>query len=561
MKKELLVASKTLFVPVWKCKEESLVHFTINNSLIYEFWIPFRERNSLTQPDYYAPLDFTKYFSKDNKQKVTLELVSSSVDFNPPVSTPDETVLDFFTFDSNKIENNNFKKSAIENSDITFLKKELPKDSQNSSQKQNTNRPIIHFTPNTGWMNDPNGLVFYNGIYHLYFQYNPFNIKWQNMCWGHAESKDLLHWTQCKTVLYPDEQGTIFSGSGIVNKKALLGQKKDSLLFFYTAAGGAGNVLQSKGKLSTQRVAVSNDEGKTLQKLERGVIPTIEKENRDPKVFYHKQSHSYICVLWLEETTYCILRSADLENWKETQRFNFTGAWECPDLVELNCIDSNGNATEKKWLFWSADGFYLVGDFDGYTFTPTDKDFTKHKNAYCNKFAYAAQTYSNIKDRTVSIPWLRTKNEGCNYCGVMGLPREFSLLKTKNDNYTLVQKPIKEYLLQKKLYKEITSSNTVLDLDVQTYEIEIDSSEFNFTVGKTSIQYKSKKIFFNDEEINFPNINQSEKIHILIDREIVEVWNESCTSVLYKELPYSENNNRICFQTKEKLSANIYYKE
>lgn len=548
MKKELLITNKTLFIPVWKCKGESLVQFKINNSLIYEFWIPFREKDSSAQPDFYATLDFENFFSKCNKQKVTLEFVSSSVNFLPPVSTPDETVLDFFTFDSSKIKNNYLKKSEIENAEDTF-------------QKQNINRPAIHFTPNIGWMNDPNGLVFHNDIYHLYFQYNPFNTKWQNMCWGHAESKDLLHWTQKETVMFPDEHGTIFSGSGIVNTKGLLGQKKDSLLFFYTAAGGAGNVLQSKGKLSTQRVAVSNDDGRTLQKLERGVIPTIEKENRDPKVFYHEQSESYICVLWLEKNTYCILRSKDLENWKETQRFDFTDAWECPDLVELNCYDSSGNAIEKKWLFWSADGFYLVGDFDGFTFTPLNKDFTKHKNAYCNKFAYAAQTYSNTKDRTVSIPWFRTKNEGCNYCGVMGLPREFSLLKTKDNDYTLIQKPIKEYLLQKKVYKEITKANTEFSLDFSTYEIEIDSREFDISVGKNSIRYENEKIFFYDKEIKLNNINQSEKIHILIDNDILEIWNESCTSIFYEELPLLSNINNICFQTKENLSARIFYKE
>jgi len=552
MQKELFITSKTVFVPVWKCKQESLVHFKIDNSLVYEFWIPLREKKSSEQPDYYVPLDFTKYFSLSNKQKITMELVSSSVDCNSPVSIPDETTLDFFTFDSSKNENNNFKKSTGGNSEYI-------------SQKQNINRPTIHFTPNTGWMNDPNGLVFYNGIYHMYFQYNPFNTKWQNMCWGHATSKDLLHWTQCKTVLYPDKHGMIFSGSGIVNDKALLGQKKDSLLFFYTAAGGFGNVLQSKGKLSTQRVAASNDEGKTLEKVECGVIPTIKKENRDPKVFYHEKSQSYICVLWLEETTYCILRSDDLENWKETQRFNFTGAWECPDLVELNCVDENECYVEKKWLFWSADGFYLVGDFDGFTFTPANKDFSKHKNAYCNKLAYAAQTYSNTKGRNVSIPWLRTKNEGCNYCGTMGLPREFSLVKTNDNEYSLVQKPVREYLMQKKLCKEIAGEKLEFDLRKKCFEIEIYSEKFNLQIEKMKIDYTENKLFIDNEEIAFDMTRSKKIIHVFVDKNIIEVWNEKCTSIVYKEITDSSINNssnlNISITSDKNISTKIYYIE
>ncbi len=299
-------------------------------------------------------------------------------------------------------------------------------------------RPAIHFTPSTGWCNDPNGLVYQDGIYHLYFQYNPFDIKWNNMSWGHAISRDLLHWKQLDTVLIPDDLGTEFSGSGIVNEHGLLGLPKHALLFFYTSAGS--NNPWSKGKMFTQRMAYSQDGGRTLQKMPSPYLETIVKENRDPKVFWHEESSAYIMVLWIDGCEYGIFRSEDLKNWTQIQQLFFEGTWECPDLFPVHSADG-----DCCWIFWTADGFYYPGQFDGYCF----KDFGEKHRAYLNGrphengLAYAAQTYSNTGDRRISVPWLRLKNDGRPYTGAQGIPLELSLSVREGQHY-LIQKPVRE---------------------------------------------------------------------------------------------------------------------
>lgn len=307
--------------------------------------------------------------------------------------------------------------------------------------------PAIHFTPKYGWMNDPNGLVYADGTYHLYFQYNPFQVVWNNMSWGHAVSKDLLHWEQLDTVLYPDEHGTMFSGSGLVNERGLLGLPKDALLFFYTAAGGTNE--WSREKEFTQRIAYSLDGGKTLHKLAKPYIDTICKENRDPKVFWHEETGAYICVLWLEENDFAVLRSENLEDWEMTDRIMLENAWECPDLLKLT-----GENGEEKWLFWSADGYYFWGEFDGYHFSITGK----RQCAYMGKVAYAAQTYSGVKGRIVSIPWLKLQNDGRNFTGAMGLPREFSF-RYEGEECLLVQKPVRELFSMLETDRELLTSS------------------------------------------------------------------------------------------------------
>ena len=294
-------------------------------------------------------------------------------------------------------------------------------------------RPSIHFTPETGWMNDPNGLVYADGYYHLYFQHNPFDIRWENMSWGHARSRDLLHWEQKADVLFPDGNGTMFSGSGIINEKELLGLPPEALLFFYTAAGDT--IPWNRGKEASQHVAYSLDGGMTLHKTEKGTLDTVEHENRDPKVFWHEESGAYIMVLWLDKNDFGIFRSTNLEYWTQSDRITLDQAWECPDLMCLT--DENGR---KHWMFFSADGFYFWGTFDGYQFKT---DGIRHE-AYINRIPYAAQTYSGVYGRTISIPWLRMPNRGRNYTGAMGLPREFRVCEIDGEKL-LCQMPVREY--------------------------------------------------------------------------------------------------------------------
>lgn len=301
----------------------------------------------------------------------------------------------------------------------------------------NCPRPAIHFTADSGWTNDPNGLIYTDGLYHLYFQYNPFNTSWNNMSWGHAVSRDLLHWKQEDTVLFPDRSGTMFSGCAITNHRELLGLPREALLFFYTAAGGSNE--WSRGQEFTQKIAYSLDGGRTLSKVEAPCLATVCRENRDPKVYWHEESQAYVMVLWLEENDFGVFRSRDLTHWEQSDRLTLEGAWECPDLFCLK-----GEEEESCWFFWSADGFCYPGEFDGYRFRPHGV----RQQAYVNKIPYAAQTWYGVTGRVVSIPWLRIENDGRPFTGAYGIPVELGCKKTE-EGYVLIQKPVRELLKQK----------------------------------------------------------------------------------------------------------------
>ena len=208
-------------------------------------------------------------------------------------------------------------------------------------------RPLIHFSANVGWLNDPNGLMYHDGVYHMFFQYNPCDTRWQNMSWGHAVSRDLLHWEQKETALLPDEDGPMYSGSAIVNEQGKLGLPRDAEILFYTCAGSSSK--WSEGKKYVQKIAYSTD-GKTFQKREGCVLENVAGENRDPKVYWHEGKQVYYMALFLEGYDYAIFNSRDLEHWEMTQRLSLPNARECPDLQKVP-VEGGG----YKWMFWGAD--------------------------------------------------------------------------------------------------------------------------------------------------------------------------------------------------------------
>ena len=305
-------------------------------------------------------------------------------------------------------------------------------------------RPQLHFAAEVGWINDPNGLVYADGVYHLYHQWNPYGVKWGNMHWGHAVSRDLITWEQKPMAMEPDRYGTMFSGCGWQDRNNTAGFGRDALLFFYTACSGDHVWAKEAGNRTTQRLAVSKDGGDTLQKQSGAVVEHIVDANRDPKVFRHEESRAYIMVLYLDGYEFAVFRSEDLLHWEESQRFCAEGMWECPDLFELPVENEAG---VKKWIFWSADGYYLVGDFDGYRFTPESDVQT----AYASKLPYAAQTYSGTGSRVISVAWLRTESDRGNYRGLMSLPAQLSLVKCE-DVYRIrftLPEALEQYLRQK----------------------------------------------------------------------------------------------------------------
>ncbi len=405
MERKLEITKPYIFLPICVGKTETKVTIFLEDEeayrkKIHEFMVPITDTDTDAQQypcDYYAEIPIEPYMGE--------QLIFSA---EAPQAFMD----------------------AIQNAE---------KAGQNAdAQKPQPPHPHIHFAANTGWTNDPNGMIYADGIYHLYFQYNPFNTSWENMSWGHATSTDLLHWQQQDTVLFPDESGTMFSGCAISNERSLLELPSDAILYFYTAAGGTN--AWSKGLAFTQKIAYSLDGGKTLVKMDNPCLSTIEKENRDPKVYWHEETKAYVMVLFLEGNDFAIFRSQDLLYWEQSDRFTLDDAWECPDLF---CLTADTG--ETCWFFWTADGFYYPGEFDGFHF----KVQGKQRKAYVNKIPYAAQTYFGVADRTISIPWLRLENDGRFFAGAYGLPVELTCKNTEN-GYIIVQKPVRELMQQAK---------------------------------------------------------------------------------------------------------------
>lgn len=293
--------------------------------------------------------------------------------------------------------------------------------------------PYLHFTPNSGWMNDPNGLCVYQGEYHLFFQHNLFGTVWNNISWGHAVSRDLLHWEQVEEALLPDEKGAMFSGSAI--------EENGELLLYYTHAGG--RTAWSEGEHFTQDVARSRD-GRHFQKDAAPVLPWIVYENRDPKVYRYRDG-SWFMVLFLEEHDYAIFRSGNGRDWEMTQKLTIPESWECPDLVELR-VDQG---KETRWVFWTADSYYLVGDFDGRQFTPVQPVKKLYENVHKDRCGYAAQSFWGIPGRTIQLAWmLHYHRENPDYVGGMSVPRELEL-HCEGGEYVLQAHPVRELAEQK----------------------------------------------------------------------------------------------------------------
>jgi len=299
-------------------------------------------------------------------------------------------------------------------------------------------RGQFHFSPKRGWTNDPNGLVYYNGEYHLFFQHNPYGVNWGNMTWGHAVSKDLVHWQEMGDVLHPDHSGPMFSGGAVVdsnNTSGLGAPGKPAMVLFYTAARAWGQFL-----------AWSTD-GRHFKKLGHAVVPRINKDNRDPKVIWHAPTQKWVMVLWVErdkgQHTIQFLTSPDLLHWTPTSivkggigddRYLF----ECPEFFELPVEGSS----EKKWVLTAANSQYAVGTFDGTTFTPEAERLQgQHGRDY-----YAAQTISDEpKGRRIEIGWWRTHtNKADNsFNQSQSIPMELKLVRTPR-GIRLSRTPVKE---------------------------------------------------------------------------------------------------------------------
>ncbi|HLN74662.1 MAG TPA: glycoside hydrolase family 32 protein [Prolixibacteraceae bacterium] len=304
-------------------------------------------------------------------------------------------------------------------------------------------RPQYHFTPEKNWMNDPNGLVYYKGEYHLFYQHNPFGNEWGFMHWGHAISTDLVHWQQMPIALTPDndskdkDQCTAYSGSGLVDENNVTGLQKGeekTILLFYTS------------KNCGQRLAYSNDKGRTWIKYDKNPIIAFDPNDdaRDPKVIWHEPSQQYVMALYRrpdnddKQKGVSFYTSKNLLNWQ--LKSHIIGFFECPDLVQLP-VDRKQD--DKRWVLFDGDGSYVIGQFNGEKFTPeTAKMWSDYGKNY-----YATQTWSNIPSsdgRTIQIAWMKGgQYPDMPFNGQMTFPCELSL-KKYIEGVKLIRKPIKE---------------------------------------------------------------------------------------------------------------------
>ena len=306
-------------------------------------------------------------------------------------------------------------------------------------------RPVYHHTPVYGWMNDPNGMFYKDGVYHLYFQYNPYGSMWGNMTWGHATSKDLAHWTYEGTAILPDAWGTIFSGSCVVDKDNTAGFGKGAVVAFYTSAKPT-----PWGDVQSQSMAYSLDNGKTFTKYEHNpILTSTERDFRDPKVFWYAPGKHWVMMLAVGQEMQ-IYSSPDLKNWTKESSFGSMqgahgGVWECPDLVEVPVEGSK----EKKWVlicnlnpggpFGGSATQYFVGSFDGKKFVNESPTVTKWLD--WGKDNYATVTWSNAPaGRCIALGWMSNWQYANNvptkqYRSTNTIARDLTLFRSGNELY------------------------------------------------------------------------------------------------------------------------------
>lgn len=297
-------------------------------------------------------------------------------------------------------------------------------------------RPQFHFSARRGWLNDPNGLVYHNGVWHLFFQHNPYGWSWGNMHWGHATSPDLFHWTEHGDALAPDALGPMFSGSAVVDWKNTSGLGKDGkppIVLFYTAAGSP----------TVQCLAYLPERGSRPVKYSRNpILKELTPGNRDPKVIWHEPTSQWVMVLYVERDKKHYIdffTSSNLKQWTRTS--GLESFYECPDFFELPVTATNGEPTgERYWVLTGASSEYMLGSFDGKAFTPATGKLPGHRG----KGFYAAQTYSDAPDgRRVQIGWLQAPAPGMPFNQCMSLPLELGLRQTE-EGPRLTRQPVKE---------------------------------------------------------------------------------------------------------------------
>ena len=531
---------KYLLIPVEDSAPEGEIDFVYQNSSLTGY--TQKVRLSRGKTDYYVPVDMSQ-FDKDSIIMIVRGVPSNSICW-----------------------------SDIEESDDMSLEVEKY-------------RPSYHHTSAYGWMNDPNGMFYKDGVYHLYFQYNPYGSMWGNMHWGHSTSTDLVNWKNEGVAIAPDAIGTIFSGSCVVDHNNTSGFGEGAVVAFYTSAKQT-----PWGDCQTQSMAYSLDNGKTFIKYENNpILTSSEKDFRDPKVFWYAPKEHWVMMLAVGQHME-IYSSKNLKDWTKESEFGeghgcHGGVWECPDLVELPVEGTK----EKKWVlicninpggpFGGSATQYFVGDFDGSTFTNNYPEETKWMDY--GKDHYATVTWNNAPDgRCIAIGWMSNWQYANNvptrqYRSANTIARDLSLFK-QDGSVFLKSEPCKEMVDARKEGRQIKTVNvakteTILlspQSDNGAYEVEFSinpgkSKEVSFALSngkgeKVLMTYDVvKKTFAIDRtksgEVSFSNdfpavtemsLSKSKelKLRLFVDKSSIEAFVDNgkfvMTNCVFPSVPY-----------------------
>ena len=423
-------------------------------------------------------------------------------------------------------------------------------------------RPQFHFTSRRGWLNDPNGLLFYEGEYHIFYQHNPVGWNWGNISWGHAVSPDLVHWEELAPAIYPDQMGMEWSGSGVVDHYNTAGFKEGEetpLVINYTAAGAGGSDYHewSKGEPFTQCIAYSTDKGRSWTKYEENpVLDHIAGSNRDPKVVWYEPDEVWIMALYLGWNNFGLFRSADLKSWIPIQEIIIEGGGECPDFFQ---VPLDGDRNNMKWVFTAANGRFLAGTFDGQEFTPETEEYPSEWGGDY----FAVQTFSNIQDgRCIQIGWMsRSPFEEMPFNQQFAFPRELTL-RTTPGGIRLFGNPVREIENihgEHQSWNDLTvkpGDNPLSSLEGEIYhiiaEFQVDKGtdgEFGFNLRGTEIMYHTGNNMLTavcpsddmNREVKLLPDNGMIRMEILLDRASVEAFaNNGEIPMAFYNLPGKE---------------------
>ncbi|MCR5077137.1 MAG: DUF4980 domain-containing protein [Prevotella sp.] len=425
------------------------------------------------------------------------------------------------------------------------------------TQNREKFRPAYHHTPLYGWMNDPNGMFYKDGVWHLYFQYNPYGSQWENMTWGHSTSTDLMHWNYEGEAITPDALGSIFSGSCVVDKENTAGFGKDAIVAFYTSAGAS----------QTQSMAYSTDNGKTFTKLAGNpVIASDVPDFRDPNVFWNEETRQWNLILAAGQEMR-IYSSPNLKEWKYESSFgegygNHSGVWECPDLLKVG----------DKWIlicninpggpFGGSATQYFVGTYDGHKFTCDSKPEVTKWMDY-GKDHYATVSFDNAPGgRHVLLPWMSnwqyanqvpTKQ----FRSANGIARDLGLFSYKGEDYVTV-KPSQEVFaafeakssarLQPTAYLEVTGvkSNATITLSNDKGEkvtMVYDGKNGTFSMDRNESGLTDFNNDFKAKTVA-PTYGTIKSLQIFIDNSSIEAFDAdgkmAMTNLVFPSKPYDK---------------------